>query len=359
MRTEFVVPVVGGIASLALTGAVRRYAVARALLDVPNARSSHSAPTPRGGGLAIAAVVLVVILGLAVARALPWNVAAAIAGGGALVAYVGWRDDRRHVPAAVRAAVHVVAAVWAVGWLGGLPALTLGSAHLAPGLAGSALAVVAIVWCVNLYNFMDGIDGIAGLEAVTVAGTLGALLLRAGQPGLGTLALAIAAAAAGFLYWNWSPARIFMGDVGSGFLGYVLAVLALAIENTAPLPGVALATLLLATFVLDATLTLLRRIQRGERWAEAHRRHAYQRAVQSGRSHAAVARAVLGLNVALGALAWFAGPDYRALPLGLAAGYALVLAAYLAVERGRPMYERGAAAPDGASGADAPHGRPP
>ncbi len=325
-------------ASLALTGVVRRYALARAVLDVPNARSSHTVPTPRGGGLAVAAVVLGGTLAAAAAGRTPWRVAAAVAGGGALVAWIGWRDDRRHVAAPVRAAVHLVAAVWAVAWLGGLPAMALGGGRVALGAAGGALAALGVVWCVNLYNFMDGIDGIAGTEAVTTAGAFGAILLAAGGESLGIPWLLVAGASAGFLYWNRPRARIFMGDVGSGFLGYVLAVLALATENARSAPGVALLTLLLAVFVVDATVTLARRVARGERWAEAHRSHAYQRAVQSGMTHGQVTLAVLAANAALAALAWrAAGHPGRTLP-ALAAGLALAALLYLAVERRRPMY---------------------
>jgi Fuc2NAc and GlcNAc transferase len=324
------------VASLALTGGVRRYAIARAVLDVPNARSSHAVATPRGGGLAIAAVVLGATLALAAAGALAPRTAAALAGGLA-VAWIGWRDDRRHVPAGVRAAVHAAAALWAIAWLGGLPAVAVGSAAIPLGAAGGVVAAVAVVWCVNLYNFMDGIDGIAGVEAVTAAGTLGAILLAAGRAPLGTLALVVAGAAAGFLYWNRPRARIFMGDVGSGFLGYVLAVLGIAAENAGGVPGVALAALLLAVFVVDATLTLLRRVARGERWAEAHRSHAYQRAVQSGLSHGRVTLAVFATNVVLGALAWRAAAAPSRVGWSLAAGLALVAALYAAVERRRPM----------------------
>lgn len=326
------------LGSLALTGLVRRYALARALLDVPNARSSHTVPTPRGGGIAIAGVVLGGALLLALVGALPGRVATALVGGGALVAWIGWRDDRRHVPAPLRAAAHAAAALWAVAWLGGLPTISLGAATVPLGGAGWAVAVVGVVWCVNLYNFMDGIDGIAGTEALTTAGAMGAVLLAAGHGALGTVALLVAGAAAGFLYWNWAPARIFMGDAGSGFLGYVLAVLALAAENAGAVPAIALLTALLAVFVVDATLTLLRRMARGERWSQAHRSHAYQRAVQSGLSHTQVTLTVLAANVLFAVLAWRVVADGSRVGSTLAAAVGVAVALYALAERRKPMY---------------------
>lgn len=326
----------GMLASWLLTRAIRRYALARSVLDVPNQRSSHTVPTPRGGGLAIVAVVLAGTALAGAAGALSAAQALALGGGGAMVAAVGWLDDHRHVPAAWRFAVHIVASVWAVGWLGGMPQLELGALRLGLGAGGALLAVAALVWLTNLYNFMDGIDGIAGGEAVAVGGVGGALLWAAGERGLAAVALAAAAAAAGFLVWNWQPARIFMGDVGSGFLGFFFGALALASERAGG-PPVLVWILLLGVFVVDATLTLFRRAARGERLHEAHRSHAYQRAVQSGWSHARVAGTVLLLDAllaALGAAAWL---RTAWAPACFAAGAALLLLAYAGVERRRPM----------------------
>ena len=305
------------VASCGLTGAVRRYALRRGVLDVPNARSSHAVPTPRGGGLAIVVVVLAFILLLVPRGIISGEIAAAIYGGGLVVAVVGWLDDRRGLPAGVRAMAQGLAALWALGWLGGLPSLNLGVARLPLGPVGFVLGVIGIVWSVNLYNFMDGIDGLASTEAITVAG-MAALLIggtRVGllpspgtteaAPGPASIALVsslLVSAAAGFLVWNWPPAKIFMGDVGSGFLGFTFGVLAVASENSGGLP-LLVWVLLLGVFVVDATATLLRRICRRERWTEAHRTHAYQLAVQAGHTHKQVTVVVLGINVALAAAA--------------------------------------------------------
>lgn len=325
-------------ASWVLTGTIRRYALARSLLDVPNHRSSHTAPTPRGGGLAIAAVSLLGIAALHAAGMVPPAAAYALLPGGAAIAAVGWVDDRRHVPARWRFLVHLAAAGWALYWAGGLPSLSLGTASVRLGIAGTVAGALGIVWLTNLYNFMDGIDGIAAGEALAAGAAAGLLLWAAGAPGLGAAALLVAAASTGFLVWNWSPARIFMGDAGSGYLGYVFAVLALFSERQGGLP-LLLWGVLLGVFLFDSTVTLLRRVLRGERFFEAHRRHAYQRAVQSGLSHGRVSGGVLATNLVLAGAAAFAWTQ-RALILPVAAmSLALLLALYLWVERRRPMWD--------------------
>jgi Fuc2NAc and GlcNAc transferase len=320
----------------ALTAAARRYATRRAIFDVPNARSSHARPTPRGGGLAIVATTQLAVLGLATSGRLAPGPAAAFAGGGLAIAAVGWLDDRSGLGAPVRLLVHVLAAAWAVAWLGGLPALSLGSTAVPLGAPGAALASLGIVWAVNFYNFMDGIDGIAAGEALVAGAAGGALLLAAGQPGLAALALALAAAAAGFLVWNWAPARIFMGDVGSGYLGFMFGALAVGSENAGGPPVLAWAVLL-GVFLGDATVTLVRRVVRGERWYAAHRTHAYQRAVDCWHRHEAVTGGVLALSVLLALLAWWGTAAPAALPGAVGAAAALVVGAYWAVERRRPM----------------------
>jgi Fuc2NAc and GlcNAc transferase len=326
----------GTALSWVLTAGLRRYALARAVLDVPNHRSSHSVPTPRGGGLAIA---LVALAGLALAAALGWvapRLALALGAGGALVAAVGWVDDHRPLPARARFAIHAAAAAWALWWLGGMPALTLGHGTLRLGIAGAVIALTGIVWVVNLYNFMDGIDGLAGGEAVTAGVAGGALLLWAGHPGMALAALLLATAGSGFLAWNWSPARIFMGDVGSCFLGFSFAVLAVASQNAGAVPLIAW-VVLLGVFVVDATFTLVRRALRREAWYDAHRQHAYQRMVDAGWSHARVSGSVMAVNVVLAGLAAVIARVPSLAALAFAAAMLLLVGLYVAVERLRPM----------------------
>lgn len=316
------------------TGRMLRYARSRAVLDVPNERSSHSAPTPRGGGLAL---VVVVLAGILIGVPLGWvrgAVALALVPAGAAVAAVSWLDDRRGVPAGVRFLVHLAAAAWVTYCFGPVESVEIGRT-IGLGALGPALTVIGIVWIANLFNFMDGIDGLAAGEAVTVG--LAAMLLcwRAGDLEPAWLAALIAVAAAGFLPWNWQPARIFMGDVGAVFLGFMLASVGVLAQHRGDVPAVGW-LVLLGVFVVDATLTLIRRLVRRERWFAAHRSHAYQRAVQAGLSHAGVSRAVMAINAGLAALVWWAVARPPQAPVAYLAALALLLVLYWVVGRFRP-----------------------
>lgn len=279
-----------------LTGVLRRYALHTQLLDLPNARSSHSQPTPRGGGLAIVISFNLALLAAWWSGGVTSEFAAAIGVGGLLIAGIGYLDDRHDLPARWRLLVHLLAAGWALWWLGGFPPLPLPGGDLSLGWLGIPVGVLYIVWLLNLYNFMDGIDGIAGVEAITVAGGAALLLWLAGDAGLAPLLVLLAAAVVGFLIWNWPPAKIFMGDVGSAYLGFVLAVFGLATGADGSL-SLWVWLILLAAFITDATATLLRRLLRGERWYRAHRTHAYQHAARSLGSHRNVTLAIGAINV--------------------------------------------------------------
>jgi Fuc2NAc and GlcNAc transferase len=328
--------VVAALAAWWGTSLVRRYAISQSLVDIPNDRSSHSTPTPRGGGLAIVAVVFAGVALQTVIGGLDRDVGIGVLGGGGLIALVGWIDDRSDLRARWRAMAQFAAAIWFVSWVGAPQSLWLGTWSLPLSVAAPVLAVVSLVWLINLFNFMDGIDGIAGGEAVSVGAAGGVLLLASGASGLASTAFLVAAASMGFLVWNWAPARIFMGDVGSGFLGFMLGALAIAADRSGAVP-LLVWLLLMGVFVFDATVTLLRRLRR-ERVYEAHRRHAYQRAVAAGLSHRTVALGVLGLNGALVILAAVAWTWSAAAPLAVLAAAALLTSAYVLVERHRPMW---------------------
>ena len=284
--------------SWGLTALMRRYALSRSLLDVPNARSSHVTPTPRGGGMAIVASFLLALA--ATAFVLPGTdrgLLAALLGAGAGVALLGFLDDHGHVPARWRLLGHFAAAAWTLFWISGIsPSTLLGLPSPTP-ILDPLLAALFIVWMLNLYNFMDGIDGLAGIEAVSI-GLGGALVAYlAGQEHLASIALFLAAAALGFLIWNFPPAKIFMGDAGSGFLGVVVGVLILYAGTVHP--DLFWAWVILpAVFVTDATVTLLHRLRRGERLYEAHRSHAYQHAARRYSSHLPVTLATGAVNLA-------------------------------------------------------------
>lgn len=292
-----------------LTGALRRYALRAQMIDVPGARSSHVEPTPRGGGLSICLCVLLAAVVLAALGVLDVRLAAAVLAGGGIVTATGWFEDRRGLPAHWRGLLYLAAAGIAVAVLGGAGS----GSGMEPfwSVAVNAAAVLGVAWMTNLYNFMDGTDGFAGAECLSVGAWAAVLLLAAGDAGPAWLSAVAAAAAAGFLLWNWSPARIFMGDAGSCFTGFLFGVLAVATAGGGSLSLPAW-LILLAFFIGDATLTLLRRALSGEKWYRPHRTHAYQLLVRNVMSHAQLARALLLLNcLVLGPLAaWtVARPD--------------------------------------------------
>jgi Fuc2NAc and GlcNAc transferase len=321
--------------SMILTGIVLRHAIRSSMLDHPNERSAHSVPTPRGGGLAICAVVLAYLLWSAVSHSLPWTTVIGIGGGAALVAISGLLDDFRSLSPYPRLLMHLVAAIWTISWLGGFPFLSSGGVTLPLGVFGPVLAVLGLVWATNLFNFMDGIDGIAAIETIWVAGAGGLLLIRAGNSGLGVLALVLAGGALGFLRWNWPPARIFLGDVGSGFIGFMLGSLAVASENTRVVPLVVWA-MLFSAFIVDATITLARRVRSGH-WHQPHNTHAYQRAVQAGWTHRRVDVGVSVLNLALALIALAAVMGLIPAGIALLGAFGLSVTAYVAIERIRPF----------------------
>lgn len=284
------------ILSWTLTWAVRRYALTRNIMDHPNHRSSHFVPTPRGGGVAFVAAFLITVPFVAHLGFVTFAGSLALIGAGLFLAILGFLDDRGDLPASWRLLGHFSACILAVYWLGGMPAITFFVWTLPSNLFAGGLAVFYLAWMLNLYNFMDGIDGIASIEAVSVC--LGSALIYwlSGDVGLMVLPLLLAAAVGGFLFWNFPPARIFMGDAGSSFLGFILGVLSI---QGAGINGVYFWSwlILLGVFIVDATFTLLRRAIRGNKIFEAHRSHAYQQASFIFGSHLPVTLAVLVINV--------------------------------------------------------------
>jgi Fuc2NAc and GlcNAc transferase len=283
--------------SILFTGSIRRYAVQHAVLDVPNARSLHHYPTPRGGGLSISISLMLSTIVLYTQHLLPLHLFIAFFVGGLVVTIVGWLDDRYQIAVARRALAYLFAAAWAVYWVDSQNLIQFNDEwyHY---VIGGALSVLLIAWITNLYNFMDGTDGMAAVQAICTGGMAGLLLNHAGQPGLAILCFVIAASCGGFIFWNWSPAKIFMGDVGSCLLGFSFGAIAVMGASNSTM-SLSVWFILLAVFVCDASLTLLMRLINGEEFYSAHRSHAYQRLVQMGCSHAVVAWGVLCINVVI------------------------------------------------------------
>lgn len=296
-----------------------------AMLDRPNERSSHRQPTPRGGGLApVAAILLAWIASVAAGVAGPELLL--VVAGAMLLAAVSWLDDVGGLPPATR--LFAQAAAVLCGMLVEIPAGPVFQGWF-PAELDVVAAALLWLWFVNLFNFMDGIDGLAGSEAAAIAIGLFAFASWGigTDPGLALLSTAIIAAAIGFLVWNWAPARIFLGDVGSVPLGYMLGFLLL---DLAARGRWKLALILPLYFLADATITLLRRLARREPVWQAHRRHFYQRAVQRGLGHAAVTGRVIAANVLLIGCGWTAENDAGLYAVAAAGVIVVLLLANLA-----------------------------
>ncbi|MBI3445977.1 MAG: glycosyltransferase family 4 protein [Magnetospirillum sp.] len=259
----------------------------RRYLDHPNERSSHSAPIPRGGGLAVTPAILLAWGGLMVSQGMDaWN--GFLLAGAVVLLVLSWLDDRHTLAAAPRFLIHGAAVAAALACLE--PDALVFQGWL-PLWADRLLAALGWLWFLNLYNFMDGIDGITGIETACLG--LGIALLA---PFAAGPALICAAAGLGFLVWNWHPARIFLGDAGSIPLGFLLGGLLVQLAVSG---HVAAALILPAYYLADATITITRRLFNGEKIWQAHRKHFYQRAVQGGRSHAQVSLAIAAGNLVL------------------------------------------------------------
>ena len=286
----------GLVASWLLTALVRRYALHTNLLDLPNERSSHTLPTPRGGGVGIVLSCLVIIFVVGLQGLIEQRLMIATLGSGAMVAALGFLDDRSSLPARWRFFGHLAAAAWVLWWMGPVPAVPLFGRLVDLSYAGPLLCLLYTVWMINLFNFMDGIDGIASTETITTA-LGGAWLWWLTGSGSGWIAAVLfAGCVSGFLIWNFPPAKIFMGDAGSGFLGLMVALLSLWCAQATPVLFWSW-FILIGCFMVDATTTLVRRVRRGERFFEAHRAHAYQYASRRFGRHLPVTLATGAINV--------------------------------------------------------------
>ena len=295
MIAIFVVVVIVGFT---LTLFIRKSALKTNRLDVPNERSSHTSPTPRGAGLAVVVAFLLGLIALLVDNTISDEVFLPIAIPGLIVAIIGWLDDRGHLTSAKwRLIGHFACATLAVWLAGGLPELPLANSTIDFGLAGDITAVVYLVWMLNLFNFMDGIDLITGVQTVTTSAGVAMLLLISTESDLWKVFVVLAASISGFLFFNLPPAKIFLGDVGSGFIGFTTAVISLVVAKDEPLVAWAM-IILLAVFVTDATVTLLRRLLSREHVYVAHRTHAYQHLSKKLNRH-------LPISLGVGAISLF------------------------------------------------------
>ena len=322
------VAVATGVFCWLATGALIPILRRRDMLDYPNERSSHFDPTPRGGGIAVTISILLAWIALHKVGLVASSFVS-IALGTSLLAFVSWIDDLRGLSPGMRLVAQGAAVTIGI--------LVLPSTRSAlEAWLGSTLFFVAAglvwVWWINLFNFMDGIDGLAVSEAVAICGglLLFAVIGEGADPTTALLAAAMIGAAIGFLVWNWSPARIFLGDVGSVPLGYLSGFLLLDLASRGRWK---IALILPLYFLADATITLLRRLLAGERVWEPHRQHFYQQAVRNGLPHSAVVKRVIAANLLLIGFGWAAENGRAVISLSAAIVTVTVLLVALAARR--------------------------
>jgi UDP-N-acetylmuramyl pentapeptide phosphotransferase/UDP-N-acetylglucosamine-1-phosphate transferase len=291
-----IVIVIALIGSAVLTGLTRRLAI----IDVPNERSSHSQPTPRGGGIALVSMTLIgLVCSQFIWHLTAWPGLMVYLAAAIVIAVVSWLDDLQSLSPKIRFLVHFLAAGLVIaewGYWENLNLPLLGNLPL--GWVGLALTLLWIVGLTNAYNFMDGIDGIAGGQALVAGLGLAVVGMMLDDKFVFAIGGLLAASSLGFLFYNWSPAKIFMGDVGSAFLGFTFAVIPVMAKRTAPLNRdfmLWIGFLLLWPFIVDTGFTLLRRLSKGENVFQAHRSHLYQRMVIAGYSHQIVSLLYIGL----------------------------------------------------------------
>jgi Fuc2NAc and GlcNAc transferase len=278
------------VSSFVLTFLVRKLAVKGDVFDIPNHRSSHSVPTPRGGGLAIALVWYVGLIILYFLGEIQDRLFFALLSGLSL-SMISIIDDVRNISPRIRLLFQILSSALAIYFIGDIESFDLGLFSLSNQILLRIILFISILWSINLFNFLDGIDGYISTAGIFVAFAFYYFVQD-------SVSLLMIASIAGFLPWNWQRAKIFMGDVGSTLIGFNIAVLAIWYRNTDVL---SFNTVLIITslYWFDATVTLLRRLLKGERISEAHRKHAYQRVVQSGKSHQKTVIYVLIINVLL------------------------------------------------------------
>lgn len=282
--------------SFSLTYFIKNYMIKKSLVASVNERSSHTVPTPHGGGIAIAITWFIGLFYLYFIGQIENNLFYALLFG-AVISIVSFFDDIYELSPKSRLIIQAIVAIGGLYFLGGFETITFGIFDIQNSIFTNIFAFFMIIWFINLYNFLDGINGYAGSEAVFLA-VAGFILFG------GNHFLVLAVAVLGFLYWNWNKAKIFMGDVGSTLLGYNVAIFTIYYANQEP-TNFWIWNILFSVYWFDATLTLIRRKLNKERLSQAHKKHAYQRLTQAGWSHYKVTNYSIVLNILLFAIVYF------------------------------------------------------
>ncbi len=303
------------ILSFVLTYLIKNYAIKKSLVDIPNDRSSHTIPTPHGGGIAISITWFIGISYLYYINDIDSSLYFALMVG-VIISVISYFDDLFELSAKLRLLVQGLVAFFGLYFLGGFESLEVGLFSIENQIFTNIFAFFMIIWFINLYNFLDGIDGYAGSEAVFL-GISGFVIFG------GNHFIVLSVAVLGFLIWNWHKAKIFMGDVGSTLLGYNVAIFTIYYANQESL-NLWIWIILFGVFWFDATLTLYRRYKDDERISHAHRKHAYQRLTQAGWSHDKVVKWSIFINMIVLIFIYFISNIFLAFILSLILFYGIV-----------------------------------
>jgi len=294
--------------SFSLTYLIKNYMIKKSLVATVNERSSHTVPTPHGGGIAIAITWFIGLFYLFFIGQIENNLFYALLCG-AIISIVSFFDDIYELSPKLRLIIQAFVAVLGLYFLGGFKTLTFGIFDISSLILTNIFAFFMIIWFINLYNFLDGINGYAGSQALFLA--LAGFVLFGGNH-----FLVLAVATLGFLYWNWNKAKIFMGDVGSTLLGYNIAIFTIYYANQEA-TNFWIWIILFGVYWFDATLTLIRRKLNKEKLSQAHKKHAYQRLTQAGWSHYKVTNYSIGLNLILFLIVYFVSNIFVAFVLSM------------------------------------------
>ena len=303
------------IISFTLTYLIKNYYIKNSLLDEINERSSHTIPTPHGGGISLSITWFIGIIYLYFTNTIDTNLFYALMVG-IVISIVSFFDDIYELSPKIRLITQASVSALGIVSLGGLNVLDFGLFTISNSMVTSFVAFIAIIWFINLYNFLDGINGYAGSEIVFLC-IAGFLLFGGGH------FIILAVSTLGFLYWNWNKAKIFMGDVGSTLLGYNVAIFTIYYSNQEP-SNLWIWIILFGLFWFDATLTLIRRKLNGEKLSQAHKKHAYQRLTQAGWSHLEVSSWAIIVNLILFCIVYFISNTFMAFVVSVIFLYAII-----------------------------------
>jgi Fuc2NAc and GlcNAc transferase len=294
----FILSIIFIVTSVITTSIIRNFSIKNNLLDIPNERSSHRTPKPKGGGISIVGALIFTIVILFQYEMIASEITISMVIGLVIVSIVALINDYKNLSPLIRTVIYIISAGFSLYIIDGFESVVINNYSYNLGYIGYCLGILFLVWLTNLYNFMDGTDGFAATQTICVSLFCFYLFYLSNNIPFFIIMLCLVSTTIGFLFWNWSPAKIFMGDVGSCSIGFFFGLLSIYTENKGII-SITVWVILLAPFIADATFTLIKRVVNNEKWYEAHNSHAYQKLHKHGISHSQIASCLFVINVAV------------------------------------------------------------